>query len=160
MSLQKIHNSTQKRRVRSNRIKPRSAQAPQGELELSFDSWACECSVDPQEFVREFLSDLRHMCQLIEEAGRYGTTSAMEHNYSKLRTSLARGYRLVKEESGIDLFPSAGFHGSSFEMIFSSYSLDSLVRGPGLRVVERLAEIWRTAHSTKLPVRRKCNTHA
>lgn len=164
MSIPKVHNSTREHRARSNVRNPRCSKKRQGELELTFENHSACYDDSPDDLLRHFLRDLRLMCQLIEEAGRYGASPMMEQEYRALRTSLANGYRLVKEECGIDLYPSTGFHGSSFEMNFSIYSLDGLVRGPGMRVVERMADIWRTAQSIKSTsdpsVRRKAHSHA
>jgi len=162
MSIPKVHNSTQEHRVRQNVRNAHCSKKRQGELELLFENRSTVCDESADDLLRHFLRDLRLMCQLIEEAGRYGSSPVMEQQYRALRTNLANGYRLLKEECGIDLYPSTGFHGSSFEMNFSNYSLDGLVRGPGLRVVERMAEIWRTAQTSMSDptVRRKAHSHA
>ena len=94
-----------------------------------------------------FLDDLRSMCALIDEAGRYGTTAKMEEDYRHLRSSLARGFRRVSEELPPSALPAGGFHGCGFEMILVSYTLDALARGPGRRAIERLSQVWQAVHS-------------
>lgn len=84
------------------------------------------------------------MCQLIEEAGRYGATESMEREYRALRTQLANGYRSLHGELAGDPFGGPGLHGCNFELLFANYSLDLLVRGPGQRSVEILSEFWRS----------------
>ena len=91
-----------------------------------------------------FLTDIRTMCQLIDEAGRYGATEGMERKYRALRSRLAQGYRELQDELDGDPFGGPGFHGCNFELLFANYSLDLLVRGPGQRSVEMLTELWRT----------------
>lgn len=91
-----------------------------------------------------FLLEIRRMCQLIEEAGRYGATEGMEREYRALRSSLAHAYRSLKDELDGRPFGGPGFHGCNFELMFANYSLDLLVRGPGERTIEMLTEIWRT----------------
>lgn len=90
-----------------------------------------------------FLKDVRSMCQLIDEAGRYGATDSMEREYRALRSRLAQGYRGLQDELGRLPIGGPGFHGCNFELLFANYSLDLLVRGPGQRSVEMLTEIWR-----------------
>ena len=90
-----------------------------------------------------FLQDVRRMCELIEEAGRYGATEGMEREYRALRSRLANGYRCLKDELDGGAFGGPGFHGCNFELLFANYSLDLLVRGPGQRSAEMLAEFWR-----------------
>ncbi len=91
-----------------------------------------------------FLLDVHRMCELIEEAGRYGATERMEREYRALRSRLANGYRSLKDELDDDSFGGPGFHGCNFELLFANYSLDLLVRGPGQRSAEMLTEFWRT----------------
>ncbi|MCH7945847.1 MAG: hypothetical protein IIC73_07540, partial [Armatimonadetes bacterium] len=83
------------------------------------------------------------MCELIEEAGRYGATESMEREYRALRSRLANGYRILQDELDSDSFGGPGFHGCNFELLFANYSLDLLVRGPGQRSLEMLTELWR-----------------
>ena len=89
------------------------------------------------------LQDVHRMCELIEEAGRYGATESMEREYRALRSRLANGYRILQDELDSDSFGGPGFHGCNFELLFANYSLDLLVRGPGQRSLEMLTELWR-----------------
>lgn len=102
-----------------------------------------ERTADAPKGMHGFLTDVRRMCQLIDEAGRYGATDSMEREYRALRSRLAQGYRSLQDELHGDPFGGPGFHGCNFELLFANYSLDLLVRGPGQRSVEMLTEIWR-----------------
>ena len=94
-----------------------------------------------------FLNDVRTMCQLIDEAGRYGATEGMERKYRALRSRLAQAYRKLQDELDSDPFGGPGFHGCNFELLFANYSLDLLVRGPGQRSVEMLTKLWRAGQT-------------
>jgi hypothetical protein len=113
---------------------------PTSPLEAGFESGLSACC-------QTFLDDLRAMCGLIDEAGRYGATFRMEEDYRELRSRLARGFREVSEELPATALPAGGFHGCGFEMILVSYTLDGLARGGGRRAIERLSQVWQAVHS-------------
>ena len=101
-----------------------------------------ERTADARPGLQGFLQDVRRMCELIEEAGRYGATDGMEREYRALRSRLANGYRVLQGELDSGPFGGPGFHGCNFELLFANYSLDLLVRGPGQRSMEMLTELW------------------
>lgn len=122
--------------------------APVEALSLTSPSQTCGTVPVPQtECVAAFLDDLRAMCALIDEAGRYGATQAMGAEYRRLRSRLARGFQDVSKELPEGAMAVEGFHGCGFEMILVSYDLDALVRGSGRKAVERLSQVWRAVHA-------------
>lgn len=100
--------------------------------------------VTTQSSIESFLIDLKAMCQLIEEATKYGTTVTLESEYLALRKNLSAGYRFTSTALGDVVVPLAGFHGCGFEMILGHYSLDALCQAAPRRTVALLREVNKT----------------
>lgn len=78
------------------------------------------------------------LCELIEEAMRYGTTQTLEAQYLSLRAQASRAYRDASADPQNDGLLPSGFHGCGFDMVLCPYSLDTLIQGSPKKTLARL----------------------